>query len=157
MKSKKLKIAVDFDGVLNSYKSGWQGLDKIEDPPVPGAINWLCEAIDAGHTIIIFSMRCASEEYMEPFFDEEWSSYCMDRQYEQDPDTSHLPYDFSQRYLGVTTIEQWLLKWGLDQDRLDKIQFAYAKPHCNILIDDRGYRFEGSFPSMEELQRLNKP
>jgi hypothetical protein len=35
-----LTIAVDFDGVINSYKSGWTG-NTLPDPPVPGAIEWL--------------------------------------------------------------------------------------------------------------------
>ena len=34
-------ICIDFDGVLHSYKSEWQGADCISDPPVPGAIEWL--------------------------------------------------------------------------------------------------------------------
>jgi len=42
-------LCVDFDGVINSYKSG--GLarggrsDYIPDPPVPGALRWLNEAM----------------------------------------------------------------------------------------------------------------
>ena len=42
-------LSVDFDGVINSYKSG--GLarggrsDYIPDPPVPGALRWLNEAM----------------------------------------------------------------------------------------------------------------
>lgn len=34
-------IAVDFDGVLHSYISGWKGARNIPDPPTPGAIRWL--------------------------------------------------------------------------------------------------------------------
>ena len=34
-------ILVDFDGVLHSYSSGWQGVDVIPDPPVKGALTWL--------------------------------------------------------------------------------------------------------------------
>jgi hypothetical protein len=34
-------IAVDFDGVLHSFSSGWQGARVISDPPTDGAINWL--------------------------------------------------------------------------------------------------------------------
>ena len=35
------KICVDFDGVIHSYSSGWQGVDVIPDPPVEGSIHWL--------------------------------------------------------------------------------------------------------------------
>lgn len=34
-------LSIDFDGVLHSYKSGWQGARNIPDPPVPDAIPWL--------------------------------------------------------------------------------------------------------------------
>jgi hypothetical protein len=43
-------LCVDFDGVINSYKSG--GLarggrsDYIPDPPVPGALRWLNDELD---------------------------------------------------------------------------------------------------------------
>jgi len=38
---KKTRIAIDFDGVIHSFKSGWQGHGRIDDPPVDGAIEWL--------------------------------------------------------------------------------------------------------------------
>ena len=38
---KKTTIAIDFDGVIHSFASGWQGHNRIDDPPVDGAIEWL--------------------------------------------------------------------------------------------------------------------
>lgn len=38
---RKATIAIDFDGVIHSFESGWQGHRKISDPPVDGAIEWL--------------------------------------------------------------------------------------------------------------------
>lgn len=50
-------VAIDFDGVLHAYTSGWQGEDVIPDPPVPGAMAWLEDL--AGHfELAIFSTRC---------------------------------------------------------------------------------------------------
>lgn len=41
-------ICIDFDGVLHSYSSGWQGPDVANDPPVKGAIEWLRGLIVGG-------------------------------------------------------------------------------------------------------------
>lgn len=38
---RKKVISVDFDGVLHSYTSGWQGPTTIPDPPVKDAMRWL--------------------------------------------------------------------------------------------------------------------
>jgi hypothetical protein len=34
-------LCIDFDGVLHSYTSPWEGAGVIKDGPVPGAIEWL--------------------------------------------------------------------------------------------------------------------
>jgi len=55
----KSTIALDFDGVVHPYKTPWQGIDKIPDPPTEAtkvAIGMLREK----HKVIIFSTRCAS-------------------------------------------------------------------------------------------------
>lgn len=56
-KKKKLKIAVDFDGVLHSFKSGWIRRTSIPDPPVAGAIGWLIHLIEMDFDVVIFSSR----------------------------------------------------------------------------------------------------
>ena len=49
-------IAVDFDGVLHSYVRKWTG-DVPEDPPVPGAQDFIDELLGLGYGVIIFSHR----------------------------------------------------------------------------------------------------
>jgi len=49
-------LSVDFDGVLHSYKSGWEGALTISDPPVEGAIDWLKRAVDS-FEINVYSSR----------------------------------------------------------------------------------------------------
>lgn len=56
---KKDRIAVDFDGVIHSYMSGWQGATVIPDPPVPGAIAWMLEVMEE-YTVAINSTRTAA-------------------------------------------------------------------------------------------------
>lgn len=51
-------IAIDFDGVIHSYTSGWQGVEIIPDPPVPGAIEFVCECLGReGVEPVIYSTR----------------------------------------------------------------------------------------------------
>jgi len=42
----KPTICVDFDGVIHSYTSGWQGVDIVADEPVTGAFDWLIDLLE---------------------------------------------------------------------------------------------------------------
>jgi hypothetical protein len=53
-------LVVDFDGVLHSYTSGWQGPTVINDPPVPGATAFLKEAVKH-FDVHVFSSRSNEE------------------------------------------------------------------------------------------------
>ena len=53
-------LCLDFDGVCNSYTSGWQGATVIPDPPVPGMWSFL-EAAWHHFQIAIFSSRSHQE------------------------------------------------------------------------------------------------
>lgn len=59
MGESKQTVVFDFDGVIHSYTSGWQGARHIPDPPVPG----IQEAIEgiraAGYEVVVVSTRCA--------------------------------------------------------------------------------------------------
>lgn len=54
--AKKPILCLDFDGVIHSYDSGWKGAAIIPDPPVPGAIAFMLEALKHFH-VVIFSSR----------------------------------------------------------------------------------------------------
>lgn len=52
------RICLDFDGVVHSYESGWAGdACTIPDPPVPGAFDFIEEAIAHGYEVCVFSTR----------------------------------------------------------------------------------------------------
>ena len=55
-----MTVVFDFDGVIHSYTSGWQGEDAIPDPPVPGIREALKEIRDAGYEVVVVSTRCAT-------------------------------------------------------------------------------------------------
>ena len=69
--TRKPILCLDFDGVIHSYTSGWQGADEIPDQPVPGAMHFIAAAVDH-FTVQIFSARTnqiggmeAMQEYMQ--------------------------------------------------------------------------------------------
>lgn len=64
MKNKET-VVFDFDGVIHSYISGWQGADIIPDPPVSGIANALREIHNAGYEIVVVSTRCVSQDGIE--------------------------------------------------------------------------------------------
>lgn len=49
-------LCLDFDGVIHSYTSRWQGADVIPDPPVEGAIAFMLGALNH-FDVVIFSSR----------------------------------------------------------------------------------------------------
>lgn len=55
-------ITFDFDGVIHSYKSGWQGETVIPDPIVPGIDKVIAELRASGYAVIVQSTRCSSSE-----------------------------------------------------------------------------------------------
>lgn len=57
--SDKRTICLDFDGVLHSYESGWQGIDVIPDEPVPGAFEALAKYVEV-FDVCIYSSRSSS-------------------------------------------------------------------------------------------------
>lgn len=54
--AKKPILSLDFDGCLHSYASGWKGADVIPDPPVPGAMRFVANAVNH-FEVQVFSSR----------------------------------------------------------------------------------------------------
>lgn len=51
------RVCFEFDGVINSYKSGWVGIDKLPDPPVPGIKELIDKLKSLGYQVVICSSR----------------------------------------------------------------------------------------------------
>ena len=63
-------VVFDFDGVIHSYKSGWQGVDVIPDEPVEGIGDAILSIMKAGYAVDILSTRCADKKGVKAM--EEW-------------------------------------------------------------------------------------
>lgn len=57
----KQTVVFDFDGVIHSYVSGWQGVGVISDPPVKD-IDKALKDIHEHYKVCVVSTRCASLE-----------------------------------------------------------------------------------------------
>ena len=58
----KKTVAFDFDGVIHSCESGWQGAAVVPDPPVPGIKESIEALRAAGYEVVIVSSRANTEE-----------------------------------------------------------------------------------------------
>lgn len=120
-------LCLDFDGVIHSYTSGWKGADVIPDPPVPGAIAFLREAVKH-FRVMIFSSRSNQPGGARAM--REWLG-------------THILADQSLTELG-------------DPPWFAAIEWPTEKPPALVTIDDRAICFDGSWPSMDTL-RTFKP
>ena len=55
------RIAIPFDGTVMTFDSGWQGPTGTVDPPVPGAIEFVRDLVNAGFTVYLVSERIGME------------------------------------------------------------------------------------------------
>lgn len=56
-------VVFDFDGVIHSYKTGWQGDPAIiPDEPVPGIREVIGELQTEGYEVVVVSTRCRTTE-----------------------------------------------------------------------------------------------
>lgn len=117
-------LSIDFDGVLHSYISGWQGPRNIPDRPVPGAIEWLRDLLP--------DQRVMGSPRHLTFDVQVFSSR-------------------ARYWGGRTAMKRWLLRQGVSEGELESIKFPLWKPPSFLHIDDRALRFNGTFPTVEAM------
>jgi hypothetical protein len=117
-------LCLDFDGVIHSYKSGWLGADCIPDPPVPGALPFIVEAMKH-FRVCIFSSRSNQPGGRDAMI--QWlGKWSVDAEYGM-PDT----FDHGA--------------WG-------DLEWPTEKPAAMVTLDDRALTFEGTWPAIETLK-----
>ena len=128
----KWTIACDFDGVIHQYttkqKGEWDPL-YIPDPIMPGAVEWLTEMVQK-FKVVIYSARFTPHGNTEA----DWVAACQ----------------------AMEEVKVWMLGQGVPLDVMTKLHFWMepGKPTALVYIDDRGFRFEGVFPSKEQIHQL---
>lgn len=122
-------VALDFDGTIHSYQSGWQGARNIPDPPVPGAIEWIEKFIYDHGTLpdSVCAMATPGDWQLAIFSSR------------------------SRYWGGRRAIKKWLVNHGLDKRLLEVIQFPLFKPPSQVLLDDRAITFTGVFPDPKAI------
>lgn len=131
-KEDKQTLACDFDGVIHQYTSPWIAPYIIDDPPIPGAIDWLWD-MNQKFKVVIFTSR-------------------------------------GRTWRGRRAIRKWLRKWASHHRwfsydvymgthfkhffGLDEIEITDRKPAAIMYVDDRAFRFSGSFPLPEQVHRF---
>ncbi len=60
VRTKKLTVCLDFDGVIHSYQSGWQGPATISDPPIH-KVDESIRKLRADFRVVVYSARCSTE------------------------------------------------------------------------------------------------
>jgi len=61
MSTKRLTVCLDFDGVIHSYQSGWQGPEVVTDPPIH-KVDQAIKRLRKDFRVVVHSARCRTEE-----------------------------------------------------------------------------------------------
>lgn len=127
--SDKPTLAVDFDGVLHAYTSGWQGANVVADGPVPGAMQWLSEATKQ-FEVVIYSSRSSQDGGVEAMRNaiRKWMHDYIEQSdnYKSHGYADKAAREFVSLYLS----------------------FPVTKPAAFLTIDDRAIQFNGDFSSL---------
>jgi hypothetical protein len=115
-------LCLDFDGVIHSYTSGWQGACVISDPYVPGFFSWAIKAVQH-FKLVVYSSRSKEPGAIKAM----------------------------QEWLGTQTINAVLagevsngFEWPI---LFDNLEFTHEKPKAFLTIDDRAVCFQGDWDS----------
>lgn len=139
-------ISLDFDGVINSYTSGWQGARNIPDPPVPGALQFIVTALDK------FEVHIFSSRSNHPGGREAMKKWLMKHFREIAPCSTATP-EWWRAFIVNGPFEG---AWANMVDAaarvvVNEIFWPIEKPPAFVSIDDRAIQFNGVWPSLEEI------
>jgi hypothetical protein len=127
-------LVLDFDGVINSYKSGWQGAGTVPpDPPVPGTCEFIVAAVEH-FSIHIHSSRSEFDpgrQAMRAYLMAAFQEY-----FHKQGDSEAIAWNKATSYVYT------------------KLSFPEHKPPATITLDDRAITFTGEWPTIESLKNF---
>jgi hypothetical protein len=145
-------LVFDFDGVIHSYASGWQGARVIADGPVPGAIEFLAELLlDGQYQLCIYSSRSSQwggRRAMRKWLREWFVNLCR-----------------AKPYPSLTgPLKRWMEihapagAYYTGAGRLVRaISWPTKKPPAWLTIDDRAVCFDGYFGDLRGIIETFQP
>lgn len=143
--AKRYTLGVDFDGVLHEYSTPWVSPEIIPDPLIPGAIEWL-NKMSKKFDILIFTTRGCTEAGRSAI-----NLWLRSYGYSFPNPTGFMDVNGvlylgtpSMTSSGTTTVPPIEPPVMMITDR---------KLPALIYIDDRGWRFTGTFPTHEEISK----
>ena len=141
-------LCLDFDGVLHSYSSGWRGAWNIPDPPVPGALEFVVEALDE-FAVAILSSR--SHQLFGRWAMKRWLRARLIAA--GGTDWSAAPEWWQRRIAETAFADPWAdeVRWAADRV-IKAIQWPLFKPPAMVTIDDRAITFTGQWPDVSTLK-----
>lgn len=142
-------LCLDFDGVIHSYSSGWKGARTIPDVPVPGALQFIVEALEH-FDVQIFSSR--SNYLFGRLAMKRWLRHHLLNQSEYFPnDPEWWDKQVSER--GCMTMEPWhIVERDTADEIIKRIKWPTHKPPATLTIDDRALQFDGTWPAYSEIK-----
>lgn len=117
-------ISIDFDGVIHSYTSGWQGPRTIPDPPVPGALSFMLDRLNDERPwdVVIHSSRARYFGGISAM----------------------------RAWLRKHAGSMWWESVGCYG--LESVRFSRWKPAAVLTLDDRALTFTGAWPTLEQIK-----
>ena len=140
-------LCLDFDGVLHSYTSGWKGASVIPDPPVPGALQFVVEALDH-FTVAVHSSR--SHQWGGCRAMKRWlRNHLYILGTVRDP----VPRWWRDRIARSSFAEPWNdeVDWAAKLV-VKEIRWPLFKPPAMVSLDDRALTFTGEWPELDDLK-----
>lgn len=141
-------LTLDFDGVVHSYTSGWQGARRVSDAPVPGALEFIVAALNV-FRVAIYSSR--SHQFLGRFFMKRWLRGHLIAV--AGKDFSDTPAWWRDRIAQTAFADPWgdEVRWAADVVVAD-ILWPRCKPSSMVSLDDRAITFTGAWPDLLKLR-----